>query len=56
MQNGRIVETGPARSLFADPQHPYTKSLFEAILEDGAARGPLAHSADRNTLSKGAVR
>jgi peptide/nickel transport system permease protein len=54
MQNGRIVETGPARSIFADPQHPYTKSLFEAILEDGAARGPLAHAADRNTLPEGA--
>ncbi|THG29396.1 dipeptide/oligopeptide/nickel ABC transporter permease/ATP-binding protein [Naasia lichenicola] len=51
MQNGLIVETGPARAIFADPQHPYTKALFEAILEDGAARGPLAHSADRNTVT-----
>jgi ABC-type dipeptide/oligopeptide/nickel transport system ATPase component/ABC-type dipeptide/oligopeptide/nickel transport system permease subunit len=56
MQNGRIVETGPARAIFADPQHPYTKSLFDAILEDGAARGPLAHSADRHTLEEGAAR
>jgi ABC-type dipeptide/oligopeptide/nickel transport system ATPase component/ABC-type dipeptide/oligopeptide/nickel transport system permease subunit len=51
MQNGRIVETGPARSIFAGPRHPYTKSLFDAILEDGAARGPLAHSADRHILA-----
>jgi peptide/nickel transport system permease protein len=40
MQQGRIVETGPTRALFADPQHPYTRSLFEAILDEGTARGP----------------
>ncbi len=42
MRSGRIVETGPARSIFADPRHPYTKSLFDAILEDSEPRGPLA--------------
>jgi ABC-type dipeptide/oligopeptide/nickel transport system ATPase component len=42
MQKGRIVETGSARSLFADPQHPYTRSLFDAILDEGPARGPYA--------------
>jgi peptide/nickel transport system permease protein len=54
MQHGKIVETGPARSIFKDPRHPYTKALFDAILEDGAARGPLAHSADRHMLEEGA--
>jgi peptide/nickel transport system permease protein len=44
MRDGRIVETGPVRSIFANPEHPYTKSLFDAILEDGEARGPLASS------------
>ena len=38
MQAGRIVETGPARSIFADPQHEYTQSLFDAILEDSKPR------------------
>jgi ABC-type dipeptide/oligopeptide/nickel transport system ATPase component/ABC-type dipeptide/oligopeptide/nickel transport system permease subunit len=39
MQKGRIVETGSTRSLFADPQHPYTRSLFDAILDESPARG-----------------
>ncbi len=41
MQSGRIVETGSVRAFFAGPQHPYTKSLFDAILEDAEPRGPL---------------
>jgi len=53
MQNGLIVETGPARSIFAGPRHPYTRSLFDAILEDGAARGTLAHSSERNIITEG---
>jgi len=30
MQGGRIIEEGPARTLFANPQQDYTKSLFAA--------------------------
>ena len=42
MRNGRIVETGPARAIFADPQHEYTRALFDAILEDSKPRAALA--------------
>ncbi|MDH3330207.1 MAG: ABC transporter ATP-binding protein [Desulfobulbaceae bacterium] len=30
MQDGRIVECGPAEKIFAKPQHEYTRKLFQA--------------------------
>ena len=32
MQRGRVVEAGDARSVLADPQHPYSRSLKSAVL------------------------
>jgi microcin C transport system ATP-binding protein len=34
MHDGHIVEVRPTAELFSDPQHPYTKSLLEAELND----------------------
>jgi microcin C transport system ATP-binding protein len=33
MQDGKIIEAGPATDIFAAPQHPYTKALFTAAFE-----------------------
>ena len=38
MYAGRIVERGPARDLFASPQHPYTWGLLRSIPRLTAAR------------------
>ena len=31
MYLGRIVEIGPARDIYSDPKHPYTKALLQVI-------------------------
>ncbi|MEY2735356.1 MAG: hypothetical protein RLZ58_765, partial [Pseudomonadota bacterium] len=31
MWQGQIVEQGPPERLFRDPQHPYTRTLLEAV-------------------------
>jgi peptide/nickel transport system permease protein len=50
MRLGRIVETGPARAIFKDPQHPYTRELLGAILSEAEPRGPLALAVQKEAL------
>jgi oligopeptide/dipeptide ABC transporter ATP-binding protein len=38
MYLGRIVEYGPAAQIYADPKHPYTRSLLRAIPEPDPAK------------------
>ncbi len=38
MYLGRVVETGPAAQIFADPKHPYTKALLAAVPDPDPAR------------------
>lgn len=37
MYGGRIVESGPTRTLFADPQHPYTRGLLGSLPRLGSS-------------------
>ena len=49
MYLGRIVEMGPSKGIYADPKHPYTKALLEAIpVPDPMRRG-------RKVLPRGEV-
>jgi peptide/nickel transport system permease protein len=41
MREGRIVETGPVRTILRDPRHEYTRSLLAAIPDETAVREPL---------------
>jgi peptide/nickel transport system ATP-binding protein len=38
MYAGEIVESGPARAIFADPRHPYTRGLIDCIPVPGRTR------------------
>ena len=45
MYLGRLVEWGPARDIFRNPQHPYTRMLLDAIPDlemSGRRRIPVA--------------
>lgn len=38
MRNGELVEGGPVRSIFHNPQHDYTKQLIGSILDEDVVR------------------
>ncbi|HHL33014.1 MAG TPA: ABC transporter ATP-binding protein, partial [Desulfobulbaceae bacterium] len=38
MRRGRIVEHGPCDRLFAAPENPYTRELFQAAFPDGTVQ------------------
>ncbi|MDN4490430.1 dipeptide/oligopeptide/nickel ABC transporter permease/ATP-binding protein [Demequina sp. SYSU T00068] len=40
MQHGLFVESGPVRTILRTPEHPYTRSLLDSILDEGPARAP----------------
>ncbi|MFC7880120.1 dipeptide ABC transporter ATP-binding protein [Isoptericola sp. NPDC057391] len=43
MFKGRVVESGPARQILADPQHPYTKRLVSSAPSLASRRIQVAH-------------
>jgi peptide/nickel transport system permease protein len=47
MRHGRVVETGPVRSIFYHSRHDYTQALLGDILEEEHARGPLTTTTTR---------
>jgi peptide/nickel transport system permease protein len=50
MQHGRIVETGDVEQIFADPRHPYTRTLLDSMVDDGPTR-PYPSPAPREVAS-----
>jgi microcin C transport system ATP-binding protein len=39
MQNGKVVEQGPAAEIFAQPKNEYTRALFAAAFDLETANG-----------------
>ncbi len=52
---GRVVETGPTDTIFANPQHPYTQGLLKAIPRPGSRGQQLAAIPGSVPANPGAV-
>ncbi|MFJ9563129.1 dipeptide/oligopeptide/nickel ABC transporter permease/ATP-binding protein [Streptomyces fuscichromogenes] len=50
MQTGTVVESAPARELFAAPRHPYTRMLLASTLEDAEPRSALGRATARTAV------
>ena len=48
MTKGKIVETGPTKDIFANPQHPYTRHLLAA---EPKGRPPASDPAAETVMS-----
>lgn len=50
MKQGRIVETADVESILTAPQHPYTRTLLDSMLEEGPVRtyAPVAAAEGRS--------
>jgi peptide/nickel transport system ATP-binding protein len=53
MYAGRIVETGPVRTIFRHPQHPYTRGLLASM--PGGVRGGRLRAIDGTVPTLGAL-
>jgi ABC-type dipeptide/oligopeptide/nickel transport system ATPase component/ABC-type dipeptide/oligopeptide/nickel transport system permease subunit len=51
MNNGRIVEEGPVRTILRSPEHPYTRMLLDAMLGDKEPLTPLTDQPSREATA-----
>lgn len=50
MKNGRVVEIGDVADVFSGPNHPYTASLLDAVLEPGVLELPQSPSEEQTWI------